>query len=165
MAELRDLTVDDLAAAHVINQANVPDVGEVSPERLAWLQEMTSVSMGVFDDDGSMRGFCMVFPPGTDYDSTNYRWFMERYDDAYYLDRVAFSETARRRGLGTRLYAAVEQRIVDHAPAIARLVLEVNSNPPNEGSLAFHTGRGYRELERRPTPYGIEVAMFEKPLR
>lgn len=163
MAELRDLTLDDLAAAHVINQANVPDVGEVSLERMGWLQEMTAISIGVFDDHGSMLGFCMVFPPGTDYDSTNYTWFMERYDDAYYLDRVAFSEPARRRGLGTRLYDAVEQRIVD-APGIARLALEVNSDPPNEGSLAFHTGRGYRELERRPTPYGIEVAMFEKPL-
>lgn len=163
MAELRDLTLDDLAAAHVINRANVPDVGEVSLERMGWLQEMTAISIGVFDDHGSMLGFCMVFPPGTDYDSTNYTWFMERYDDAYYLDRVAFSEPARRRGLGTRLYDAVEQRIVD-APGIARLALEVNSDPPNEGSLAFHTGRGYRELERRPTPYGIEVAMFEKPL-
>lgn len=163
MVELRDLTLDDLAAAHVINQANVPDVGEVSLERMGWLQEMTAISIGVFDDHGSMLGFCMVFPPGTDYDSTNYTWFMERYDDAYYLDRVAFSEPARRRGLGTRLYDAVEQRIVD-APGIARLALEVNSDPPNEGSLAFHTRRGYRELERRPTPYGIEVAMFEKPL-
>jgi predicted GNAT superfamily acetyltransferase len=141
----------------------VPDVGEISLERMGWLQEMTAISIGVFDDHGSMLGFCMVFPPGTDYDSTNYTWFMERYDDAYYLDRVAFSEPARRRGLGTRLYDAVEQRIVD-APGIARLALEVNSDPPNEGSLAFHTGRGYRELERRPTPYGIEVAMFEKPL-
>ena len=165
MPELRDLTDEHLPAAHVINQDNVPDVGDVTLDRLGWLHALSAVSTGVFDDGGSMLGFCMVMPPGTGYDSTNYRWFMERYSDAFYLDRVAFAATARRRGLGTLLYDTVEQRIRDERPDIVRLSLEVNSNPPNHGSLAFHAGRGYVELERRPTPYGIEVAMMEKLLR
>lgn len=164
MPELRDLTVADLDAAHVINVANVPEVGDVTLERLAWLHEMTAISTGVFANDGSMLGFCMVFPPDTAYDSVNYTWFMERGDDAYYLDRVAFSQAARRQGLGTRLYDAVEQRIRVESREIRRLTLEVNTNPPNAASMAFHTGRGYLEVGRQSTPYGTEVAMLEKPL-
>jgi uncharacterized protein len=44
-------------------------------------------------------------PPDSAYDSVNYRWFTERYDDFMYLDRVAFDAEAQGRGLGTLLYA------------------------------------------------------------
>jgi len=43
----------------------------------------------------------VTFPPGTSYDSENYRWFGARHDDFYYLDRIVFDSTYRRRGLAT----------------------------------------------------------------
>jgi len=107
-----------------------------------------------------IAGFCLVLPLGSSYDSVNYRWFSDRYDDVMYLDRVAFDLRYRRRGLGTVLYRAVEQRVAEAGiPAIG---LEVNADPPNPPSLAFHERLGYREVGRQDTPYGIVVSMMRK---
>lgn len=164
MAIIRELGPADLARAHEINDANVPEVGEVTPERLGGLHAMAAMSLGVFDDH-ALVGFCMVLAPDADYDSVNYRWFMDRYTDAWYLDRVAFDASARRRGFGTLLYDHVEDEIRRRAPDVNRLTLEVNLEPPNEPSVAFHTGRGFVEVGRQPTPYGAVVSLMEKPLR
>ncbi len=43
------------------------------------------------------------------------------------------------------------------------LALEVNVDPPNEVSLAFHAGLGFTEVGRQDTPYGIRVSMQMRP--
>ena len=170
MVTIRNLSRDDLVQTLAINEANVPEVGDLDAPRLADLHAMSSIALGVFTADHQMSGstlvgFCLVLPPGVAYTSVNYRWFMERYTDAFYLDRVAFDASAQRRGLGTELYAAVERRIRSRHPDVARLGLEVNSDPPNEPSLRFHSQRGFREVGRQSTPYGIEVALMTKMMR
>ena len=52
-------------------------------------------------DEGVVVGFCVVLAPGSSYDSVNYLWFMDRYDDAYYLDRVAFVVKTGKLKVGT----------------------------------------------------------------
>lgn len=185
MVTIRNIKADDLGETLAINQANVPEVGDLDAPRLADLHAMSSIALGVFTDhpaDGertegkgtrvtggnsnfTLLGFCLVLPPEVGYTSVNYRWFMERYTDAFYLDRVAFDASARRRGLGTELYAAVEDRIRSRYPDVARLGLEVNCDPPNEPSLRFHSRLGFREVGRQSTPYGIEVALMTKMMR
>jgi uncharacterized protein len=113
--------------------------------------------------DGLVVGFCLVMPSDTDYDSVNYRWFTERHDDFLYLDRVAFDADAQGRGLGTLLYAEVDRLMVERGGA-ARLALEVNVDPPNEPSLAFHARRGFVEVGQQDTPYGIRVSMQMRPV-
>lgn len=159
---IRAITEDDLGRVLEINQANVPEVGSIDADRLRFLVAESSVAVAV-DVDGTIAGFCVVLPLGSSYDSVNYRWFASRYDDVAYLDRVAFDERFRRRGLGTALYAHVERRLssLDRVDALA---LEVNVDPPNEGSLAFHARHGFVEVGRQHTPYGITVAMMRKPL-
>ena len=111
--------------------------------------------------DGELLGFVFVLDPGVAYASRNYAWFSERYEAFAYLDRVAIDERARRRGVGSAIYDAIEADARDRG---VPLLLEVNVEPPNEPSLAFHCGRGYAEVGRQP--FGThEVAMFEKPLR
>jgi predicted GNAT superfamily acetyltransferase len=161
VSPIRPLSTTDLGRVHAINEANVPAVGSVDLDRLQFLVDEAPIAL-VADVDSVVVGFCLVLAPGSGYDSSNYRWFAEHDDTAWYLDRVAFDPQARRRGLGTRMYAEVERRLVLHG--VRRLGLEVNSEPPNVGSLAFHADRGFTELERRMTPYGIEVAMMIKHL-
>ena len=76
--------------------------------------------------------------PGRPYDSANYRWFAARYDDFLYLDRVAVGERHRRRGVGGAIYEEMELR----ARPSGRMLCEVNLEPPNHPSLAFHSARG-----------------------
>ena len=101
---IRDLRPDDLARALEINQANVPEVGSVDADRLAWIARMSPIALVAEDDlgDGTeVLGFCLVLADDAEYDSVNYAWFVERFEDFMYLDRVAVDAAARGRGLGT----------------------------------------------------------------
>jgi predicted GNAT superfamily acetyltransferase len=157
---IRDLTPADLDAAWAINQANTPAVGDVSRDKLAWIVEMASMSL-VAELQGTVVGFCIVLPPGTEYTSVNYRWFCERYDSFVYLDRVAVDEAARGAGIGAALYAEVERRAAGTAELFT---LEVNLRPRNDGSLRFHDRLGFVEVGQQETDYGILVSMLAKPL-
>ncbi len=88
----------------------------------------------------------MTVASGAAFESENFAWFTERYADFTYLDRIVVHEDARRLGLGRRVYAEVEARTALTAPLLA---LEVNIDPPNEASLAFHDGRGFEAVGER----------------
>jgi len=153
---IRSIQLDDLARILEINQANVPEVGSVDADRMAYLLTESPIALAV-ELDRAIVGFCLVMHSDSSYDSVNYRWFTERYDDFMYLDRVAFDTTAQGRGLGTLLYAEVDRLMVDAGES--HLALEVNVDPPNEPSLAFHAHRGFVEVGQQDTPYGIRVSM------
>jgi predicted GNAT superfamily acetyltransferase len=107
-----------------------------------------------------VAGFVLTFGPGSDYDSENYRWFSQRYGtDFLYLDRIVVDDRFRRRGLASRVYDLVEER----AAGTGRLALEVNVDPPNEPSLAFHRARGFVEVGTLG-PQGHQVALMVKEL-
>lgn len=152
----RELVVDDLPTIWEINQANVPAVGEESQESLAEIMEMAEIAIGVLDAE-LLVGFCFVLPPNVPYDSPNYGYFSERFDDFAYLDRVAFAPLHRGKGLGSALYGEVARRL--DRP---RLTLEVNVVPPNEASMRFHLRHGFVELERLETRPGKVVSLMSR---
>ncbi len=152
------MTAADLERVLEINAANVPEVGPVDMVQLRYLVAESAFSL-VVDNDGDVTGFCVVLGQESSYDSVNYRWFMERYDDVLYLDRVAFDASAQGRGLGSALYADIDRRL---AALGVGLTLEVNVDPPNEPSLAFHRKHGYVEVGRQMSK-GIEVSLMHKP--
>lgn len=91
-------------------------------------------------------------------DSENYRWFGQRYGDRFvYLDRIVIDDRYRRRGLASAVYDVVER----DAEGAGRLVLEVNLDPPNDASLAFHRARGYEEVGTRGEP-GHRVVLLAR---
>jgi len=160
---IRDMTNNDLERVLEINEANVPEVGPADLERLGFIVGESAMALVVVDDSPDGRetiiGFCLVLAPGSTYDSINYLWFMQRYPDAYYLDRVAFDASAQGKGSGTALYAEVDRRLAEVG---ADLTLEVNIDPPNEPSLAFHRKHGFVEVGRHVSK-GIEVSLQHKP--
>jgi predicted GNAT superfamily acetyltransferase len=159
---IRSIVTDDLGRVLQINEANVPEVGSVDADRMSMLVQMSPIALAV-ELDAAMVGFCLVLPSNAPYDSVNYRWFTQRYDDFMYLDRVAFVGPAQGRGLGTLLYAEVDRRMAESGLA-GHLALEVNVDPPNEPSLAFHARRGFSEVGQQDTPYGIRVSMQMRPV-
>ena len=163
---IRDMTTDDLDRVLEINDANVPEVGEVDLDRLRFIVSESPIALVVensadTDEPGEVVGFCLVLAPGSTYDSVNYLWFMDRYSEAYYLDRVAFDASAQGKGLGSALYAEVDRRLAELG---ADLTLEVNLDPPNEPSLAFHRKHGFVEVGRHMSK-GIEVSLMHKPTK
>jgi len=156
---IRDMTVDDLDVVFAINEENVPAVGRETFEDLRAIFDVCSMNL-VAELDGRIRGFCMVMPPGVAYDSPNYLYFCDRHPDFVYLDRVAITADFQGRGVGPMLYREVERRA--SAPWFA---LEVNVQPPNEGSMRFHAREGFVEVDRLETRPGKIVSLMMKRLR
>ena len=139
---LRPLTDDDVERVLALNAAHVELLSPMDRPRLEALRRWAT-RCDVIVADGAVAGFVIVMGPGTTYDSPNYRWFTERYGDRFhYLDRVVVDDAFRRRGLASAVYDVVEAAAAERG----RLALEVNLDPPNEASLAFHRARGYSEV-------------------
>ena len=158
--DIRALRQADLAACLILNNDSVPAVSEADATKLQRLADTSLLSL-VAEHEGDLVGFCINFGPGADYESVNYQWFTERYDDFAYLDRIVVSPSARNLGIGAALYAAVEE----HIAGTRWLLCEVNLRPRNDGSLRFHARIGFVEVGQQETPYGVLVSMLAKELR
>ena len=101
-------------------------------------------------------GFVITFAAGAAYDGAHFAWFAERYDDYCYLDRIVIHEDFQRRGLGTFVYDELEGSC--GRPVFA---LEVNIDPPNEPSLAFHRARGFAEVGQSDASGHLVALMVE----
>lgn len=143
MSALRPITPADHADVLALNEANVELLAPLDRSRLEELVGLADRA-DVIELDGAFAGFVITFRSGTEYDSVNYRWFGQTYGDFYYLDRVVLHERTRRRGLATRVYDELEA--ATDAPLFA---LEVNLEPPNEASLAFHRNRGFAQVHEQ----------------
>jgi predicted GNAT superfamily acetyltransferase len=141
-----------------LNARNVALLAPLDEPRLAQLLGWADRA-DVVEYEEQVVGFVLAFAPGTSYDSENYRWFGKRYEDFYYLDRIVLDDAVRRLGLGRRVYAALEDVAREHG----RMVVEVNLDPPNEPSLAFHRSRGYVAVATLGGP-GKSVLLMEKSL-
>jgi len=90
---------------------------------------------------GFADALLIAFDQGADYDSPNFLWFRDRYDRFVYVDRIVTATAARGRGLARALYQALiaAARAAGHE----RIVCEVNVDPPNPTSDAFHRSMGF----------------------
>lgn len=125
-----------------VNNAAVPDVNFLDEARAEWL-----VSHSFFPRlatlDGKVAGVIIVLSETAGFDSDYYRWYVERYTNFAYIDRVVVSAWARGLGVATELYRHVEQ--MAEAKGLA-ITAEVYSGPPNVPSLNFHRKLGYQEV-------------------
>lgn len=132
-----DLNGSDGQALLALNNAHALELSWLEPERLAKLVAEAFVARRV----GVADALLLAFDQDADYDSVNFLWFRERFDRFVYVDRVVVADAARGRGLARRLYDDLfaAARAVGHA----RIVCEVNSDPPNPASDAFHAALGF----------------------
>lgn len=89
-------------------------------------------------------GFLITFNQDADYDSPNFIWFKKQYSDFVYVDRIVVSKVTRGQGIAKRLYENLFD--VARQKGHSRVVCEVNIDPPNPGSDAFHDKLGFHEI-------------------
>ena len=148
---IRSLIPADLPLVLALNNAAVPAVNELDAEALAALIEHSNLAVAVVDDDTSdtVIGFAILFIAGAEYASENYRWFSSRSTDFLYVDRIVVADGYRGQGLGQVLYDAIfgaARRL-----KLTEVFCEVNLEPPNPGSLAFHGRLGFAPVGQLST--------------
>ncbi len=156
--ELRAFEAADTEAVLALNAASVDHVSELDEAALFWFVEHARVV--VIDVDGVVAAFAVVVEPGTSYSSPNYAWFSGRYERFLYLDRIAVAGNWRRRGIGSIIYDDSERK----AARWGRLLCEVDLEPPNAASLAFHRSRGFVEVGQLRSRHGKMLIMLAKEL-
>jgi predicted GNAT superfamily acetyltransferase len=145
-----------------LNQRCTPHVGEVDAARLEAIVREATLAL-VARDDAGLAGFVLVLGPGAAYDSPNYTWFAQRYDDFRYVDRIAVEPDRHRDGLGTGLYRAVFDHAADGGAPV--VTCEVNLEPPNPVSQQFHAALGFREVGRQENYGGsVVVQLLERAI-
>ncbi len=158
---IRDARAADLDAVLALNETAVPAVNSIDFEQMRWFAD-NAAYFRVAADRKSIAAFLIGLRPGTSYDSVNYRWFCDNYDDFGYIDRIAVADHARRLGLASTLYADFEACLPSD---VAVMTCEVNLEPPNETSMRFHERHGFRRVGEQQTEGGSKrVALMEKRL-
>ncbi|WP_166865569.1 GNAT family N-acetyltransferase [Salinibacterium sp. ZJ70] len=155
---IRPLTAADIPQLVVINDAAYPAVPITPEDEFAELAALSTFSL-VAERDGEPIGFVLAMDPGLAYASENYRWFSERSDDFLYVDRIALADSARGSGLGRELY----ERVFDAARerGASEVTCEVNIEPPNPVSHAFHAAMGFSEVGQQSTKGGAFVVSLK----
>ena len=156
MAEppLLPLTPDALPAVLALNNAHARELSWLEPQRLEHLVGQAFLVLRA----GAADAFLMTFDQDADYDSENFLWFRARYPRFVYVDRVVVADHARGRGLARRLYEA----LFDKARAAGHSVVacEVNSDPPNPASDAFHAALGFAEVGQAALVGGAKTVRY-----
>lgn len=98
----------------------------------------------VGESDSRVVAFLLALGPGAPYESPNYRWFDSRPGPFLYIDRIVIARDHQRSGIGGALYDDVVAFARERG--IERLVCEVDIEPLNAVSDAFHARRGFVEV-------------------
>jgi uncharacterized protein len=158
---VRDAAPEDEDFILALNAACVPAVGDMPRETYrqyaGWAYRVLIAEAG-----GQPAGFVILIRPGSAYPSDNYGWFETAFDRHLYVDRIAVTEASRGAGAGRALYEAALRMARELGEE--RVTAEVNEDPPNPESMAFHAKLGFRHLLSRQSRSGKVVAMLERPL-
>lgn len=157
---LRELTSLDVPNMLVLNNEAAPAVPASVESELAELLRASSFGFAAVSGD-ELLGFVVGFEPGTDYASPNYRYFEDRGTDHLYIDRIVVAEEARGMRVGQSLYRRVIELAVDQGRE--EVTCEVNVDPPNPASAAFHSRLGFSEIDRQDVGYAT-VMLLARPL-
>jgi predicted GNAT superfamily acetyltransferase len=160
---LRAVGASDVPALAALNDAAVPAVNGLGVDGLA--AHVPACALAVLaDGDGGPLGFLLALAPGAGYASENYQWFSEHVPGSLYVDRVVVAPHAHGRGIGRALYAAVDERA--RMLGLTRVTCEVNLDPPNPASMAFHARLGFAPVGELVTKGGtVRVALLAKPVQ
>jgi predicted GNAT superfamily acetyltransferase len=136
-------------------------------EELSWLEpaELSHLIAQSFYAPriGALEAFLIAFDQDADYDSPNFLWFKARYPRFVYVDRVLVTVEARGKGHARGLYSDLFERAKLAGHDV--IVCEINADPPNPISEAFHAALGFSYVGEAIIHGGKKaVRYFARPL-
>jgi uncharacterized protein len=157
---VRDVREHELDSILALNNAAGPAILPLDAARLRRFYDSAEY-FRVAERDGAMVGFLVGFGSGADHDSSNFRWFRERYPHFFYIDRVVVSSRRRGGGVGRAFYADVQSYAELRYPLLACEVFLEHDNDPVR---LFHGSFGFREVGQHVMENGIRASMLTKDM-
>jgi uncharacterized protein len=148
---IRGAGARDLAGLLALNNAHAIETSALDAATLADLLAQAFRATTISDN----AALLIALDQAAAYASPNFVWFKQRTTRFVYVDRIVVDAAHRGRGLARRLYVD----LFAHARASGhdRVVCEVNFDPPNLGSDAFHAALGFAEVGRARLSNGKTV--------
>ncbi|MFC5741857.1 GNAT family N-acetyltransferase [Dyella tabacisoli] len=158
---IRDVREHDLDAVLALNNAAGRSILALDATRLRYFFEHADY-FRVAEIDGHLAGFLIALREGSDYDSSNYCWFSQRYPQFVYIDRIVIANAYRRHGLGRIFYCDVNSYAEVRVPL---LTCEVILEPRDDVVVLFHGTYGFQEVgQQRMSEQGPQVSLLAKDL-
>jgi uncharacterized protein len=148
-ANVRPIEPADRAALLALNNAHSRELGQIDLEKLERFTTLATVAIAI-GPIGRPDAFLLAFDHSVPAQGPNHAWFLARHPRFLYVDRICVSPQARKRGLARALYAAVLAEARRRGTPV--VCCEVNSEPPNPVSDAFHAALGFSEVGRAFLP-------------
>lgn len=159
---LRPLSLEDLEEVTRLNNQATPAVPTQTVGEMSDLIDICDLAV-VAEHEGRVMGFLVGVEPGKPYQSENYRFFESQRVPHFYIDRIVLAEEARGQGWGRELYSEVFRQAAQRG--YQRVTCEVNLQPPNPASLAFHEAMGFVPVGVQDTKGGaVTVQLLEAPV-
>ncbi len=130
--DIRDIAPSDFEWVLALNQRFQVETSSLTPARLAEL----AGAANRFRVVAPTAAFLLAFDANANYDGACFQWHRARDRGFLYVDRIIVDPAARGGGLARALY----EDLFAHARArgYVAVTCEVNSDPPNPASDAFH---------------------------
>ncbi|KZK87341.1 Acetyltransferase (GNAT) family protein [Pseudovibrio sp. Ad13] len=156
---IRSFIADDLTWTHALNEEHAVELSSMTRDGFAELIKKATY-VRIADKEA---GLLITYDQGGEYSSVNFKWFCAGYDNFLYVDRIVISKAARGQGIAGKLYDDLFN--FAKAKGYERIVCEVNSDPPNPASDAFHASLGFQIVgEAKLEGKGKTVRYMEKAL-
>jgi uncharacterized protein len=158
---IQDLTLVDASVILSLNNAHAKETSALDDASLTSLLDIAFYARGI---DRGATAILIALDQNASYGSPNFKWFKASRESFVYIDRIIVASSARGKGIARLLYAdlfaAAKQAGHD------RVVCEVNIDPPNPASEAFHAAMGFDAIGEATIHNGTKtVRYFEKTLR
>ncbi|MFZ5635250.1 MAG: GNAT family N-acetyltransferase [Pseudomonadota bacterium] len=163
---IRDVREHELDSVLALNNAAGPTILPFDQNRLRHFFE-TAEYFRVAERDGTLAGFMIGVGSDKAHDSSNFRWFRERYPHFFYIDRIVVASRRRGGGMGRAFYADAQSYAELRYPQLACEVFLDTARDPSlpDPALLFHGSFGFREVGQQVMPEtGLRAAMLMKDL-
>lgn len=158
--DLGDLRNSDHPAVLSLNNPNAKETSALNEAALSALIALAFYARGV---DRGATAFLIALDHTAAYNNPNFAWLKAARDSFVYVDRVIVADSARGKGIARLLYEDLFAKA--RAAGHHRVVCEVNIDPPNLASVAFHQALGFAPIGEASIHGGAKtVRYFEKLL-
>ncbi|MGA3125885.1 MAG: GNAT family N-acetyltransferase [Candidatus Korobacteraceae bacterium] len=156
-----DLSLLDKAVVLSLNNIHAKETSALDCTSVAELLKMAFYARGI---DHGGTAFLIAFDQNAPYRNPNFHWFKESRESFVYVDRIIVAAAARGQGIARILYE--DLFVLAKRAGQDRVVCEVNIEPPNPISEAFHLAMGFKEVGQASIHGGTKTVRYlEKTIR